>query len=163
MQVQRLQNNNYNTSFSAKLKWADHIGNKLVSPEMMQKYETVADKIGTDRDIINVELWEDLSPIYDRRFTSYMLNGKVIKQFSCMEDNEYIENLKKINHVKNIKKGCLNNLFMGLTILCDDKKVLQARITKYLTEALNKIPEAYNDLIQYDNKNFFEYLNSLIK
>ena len=100
MQVQRIQNNNYNTSFNARLKLEGHADDiHEVLGKTVKIWEERAKSIGTDKDLITIKFdkprtykghnsemgenydWEDSSR---NIFASAKINGKTLR------DNKYI-------------------------------------------------------------------------
>lgn len=54
MQIQRIQNNNYNTNFGAKLQIQGAV--KDLPQELIKEFETFTKSIGKDTDIVNIDI-----------------------------------------------------------------------------------------------------------
>jgi len=122
MQVQRIQNNNYNTSYKAKLTLSGFTND--IQPSEIQKFKEIAAGIGTKNDNINLSLSiPKITERYHRRSCSYFIAHRDIRATANINNN-IVDNNEPIGYCK--------------THCTDNKSLTVNTIKDYLNSFLSK-------------------------
>lgn len=98
MQIQKIENNNYNTSYKAKLSLSGFTNDIPISE--IQKLKETASKIGTEKDSIHLHLSvPKLTERYKRRSCNYYIAHRDIRATSNI-DNKVVDDNAAIGYCK---------------------------------------------------------------
>ena len=122
MQVQRIQSNNYNTSYKAKLTLSGFTND--IQPSEIQKLKEIAADIGTPKDSIDLSLSvPKITERYHRRSCGYFIAHRDIRATANI-NNKIVDDNTPIGYCESY---------------CKDSKVLTVNTIKdYLNNLLSK-------------------------